>query len=113
MAAAAKRGDRAAQLIRFRLILRVIDDGIGAACQRQRDAERLRLGTRPDRRGNDDFERRSEIEAADGGLRFAIVGFEDEFNVEFFRRIIRYYGANATRRSILPAPIFAGSRSVR
>jgi hypothetical protein len=25
----------------------------------------------------------------------------------------RYYGANATRRSILPAPVFAGSRSVR
>jgi hypothetical protein len=92
----AKRSDRAAQLIGFRLILRVVDDGIGAARQRQRDVERLRLGARADRRGDDDFERRSEIEAAKGSLGFAIVGLEDEFNVEFFRRIIRYYGANAT-----------------
>ena len=29
-------------------------------------------------------------------MRLGIVGFEDEFHVEFFRRIIRYYGANAT-----------------
>src|SRR5271156_498047 len=96
MAAAAKRGDRVAQLIRFRLILRVIDDGVGAARQRQRNVERLRLGARADRRGNDDFKRRSEMEAADGGLRFAILGFQDQFYVPVFRRLIQYYGANAT-----------------
>jgi hypothetical protein len=28
--------------------------------------------------------------------RFTIVGFDGEDNIEFFRRVIRYYGANAT-----------------
>ena len=51
IAAAAKGVERAAELIGFRRVLGVVDDGVGAARERQRDVERLRLGARPDRAG--------------------------------------------------------------
>ena len=99
IAAAAKGVERAAELIGFRYVFGVVDDGEGTARERQGDVERLRLGARPDGRGDNDFKGRTEIEAEEGTPGFMVVAFEDEFHIEFFRRIIRYYGANATGMS--------------
>src|ERR1700689_2933639 len=88
--------DCAAELIGFRAVLGVIHDRIGAARHWQRHIECFRLGARANRRSGDDFERRSERETRQRAPGLLVVAFDDEFHVEFFRRIIRYYGANAT-----------------
>ena len=96
-AGAAERIEGAAQLVGVRRILGVIDDGIRAAREGQRHIERFRLGPWTDRRRDNNLERRPEVETNEGALGVPIVGLQNEFHVEFFGRIVRYYGANATR----------------
>ena len=80
VAAAPERVEGTTELIGFRHVLGVIDDGVQAARERQRDVERLRLGARTDRRCRDDFERQTEVEAGKGTSGFVVVGFEDGGN---------------------------------
>jgi hypothetical protein len=62
----------------------------------QRGIQRLGLGARAAARRDDGLERRPKPLRRNRVARFAVVGFDDELDVELFRRIVRYYGANAT-----------------
>jgi hypothetical protein len=91
---------RATELIRLRHILGIKDDGIRAIGKRQRGVERLRFGPRS-RRGCDyHCERLAKVEDRDRMSGFSIIRLDDELHIKLFQRIIRYYGANATRSGL-------------
>jgi hypothetical protein len=85
-----------AKLVGLRLILRVEHRDERAADEWQRGVERLRLGARAVLGGEYDLEGRSELQLCDRLARNVVVGFEDQFDIQLFERVIRYYGANAT-----------------
>ena len=88
VAAGAERLQGAAQLVRLRPVLGVVDHREGAARERQRDVERFRLGARAWRRHRDHRDRDAVVAGGDRGARFAIVGLDRDDHVEFFGRII-------------------------
>jgi len=68
-----------------------------AACERERGIERFRFGARATVRRDQDVEWRAEFEPRKGALRRHVVRFEREDDLQFFARVIRYYGANPGR----------------
>src|SRR5579871_1626374 len=92
--------ESATELTRFRNVFRIIDGNERSLRERKRDIERLRFGTRSEGRRNDDRKRWAEIEPGKRAPGLVIVGFQDEFHIQFFTRIVRYYGANATKSGL-------------
>ena len=59
-----------------------------AARERQSGVEGFRFGARTERRHEQDFDVRWQIEARDGAPGLTVVGFQQQFDVEFFARVI-------------------------
>lgn len=96
-AAPAIGGKGKPQLIGLRLVLGVVHHEITAAREGQRRLQRLRLGARAGIGCDDDLERAVEIERLDRGKRSFVIRLADQFDVQFFARIIPALGSKCTK----------------
>ena len=92
---------RAPQLARLRLVLGVEDDNERTAREIERHIQGARLGTGLPARRNDDLIVRRQPHLHQRHVRLPIIRLDDEFDVEFGARIIRYYGATATKGRLM------------
>ncbi|KIU01545.1 hypothetical protein QU38_01075, partial [Staphylococcus aureus] len=69
-------------------VLGVVDDEAGAAGGRPGGVQRAGLGARQPRRHRQDLEMRRQVLAGEGGGGGAVVGLDQEFDVELDRRIV-------------------------
>ena len=80
--------ERDAQLVGLRPVFGIVDRNEGAARKRQRGVERFGLGAGPRGWGNDNLERCPEAQSRKRLAGLAIVGFDHEFDIELFDRVV-------------------------
>jgi hypothetical protein len=90
-----ERLERAPQLVGLGPVFGVEDRHEHAACEGERDIERLGLGARPDIGRDHEFIGQAEPHRFQRGAGRAVVRFQDELDVELFRRPVeRVEGSN-------------------